>query len=109
MIPDWSFNNTHAPFERFGESFLVVSPYCIIMFTDNAEAIRQISQRREHFPKLVETYAILAQFGDSVLTTEGALWRMHRKATSAAFNEKNTALVFEVSIAQAQGMVQKWL
>ena len=34
---------------------------------------------------------------------------MHRKATSAAFNERNTALVFEVSIAQAQGMVQEWL
>lgn len=64
--------------------------------------------RREAFPKYTETYKILNQFGDSVLTSEGALWRMHRKVTSASFNEKNSALVFRESIRQAQGMVDFW-
>ena len=48
-------------------------------------------------------------FGENVLTTEGTVWRMHRKITSASFNEKNAALIFEVATQQAQGMVGHWM
>ncbi|TQN73423.1 Cytochrome P450 3A2 [Colletotrichum shisoi] len=109
LIPDWSYNLLHKPFARIGETFMVVSPFQILILTDSAEAIHQITQQRDKFPKLVETYAILKQFGDNVLTTEGVVWRMHRKVTSATFNEKNAALVFAESIKQAQSMTQKWL
>ncbi|KAF4963973.1 hypothetical protein FSARC_8064 [Fusarium sarcochroum] len=81
----------------------------LFLMACNAEAIRQITSRREHFPKYVETYEILRQFGDNVLATEGATWRMHRKVTSASFNEKNAALVFKDAIQQAQGMVKMWM
>ncbi|GKT90801.1 LOW QUALITY PROTEIN: cytochrome P450 [Colletotrichum tofieldiae] len=107
LVPNWAFNKLHKPFARIGETFMVVSPFQILILTDSAEAIHQITQQREKFPKLVETYAILKQFGDNVLTTEGAVWRMHRKVTSATFNEKNAALVFAESIKQAQSMTQK--
>ncbi|KAK1654455.1 cytochrome P450 [Colletotrichum phormii] len=109
LIPNWSYNLLHKPFARIGETFMVVSPFQILILTDSAEAIHQITQQREKFPKLVETYAILKQFGDNVLTTEGAVWRMHRKVTSATFNEKNASLVFAESIKQAQSMTRKWL
>ncbi|WQF88772.1 Putative cytochrome P450 [Colletotrichum destructivum] len=109
LIPNWSYNLLHKPFARIGETFMVVSPFQILILTDSAEAIHQITQQRDKFPKLVETYAILKQFGDNVLTTEGVVWRMHRKVTSATFNEKNAALVFAESIKQAQSMTQKWL
>ncbi|OHW94463.1 cytochrome p450 [Colletotrichum incanum] len=109
LIPNWAYNKLHKPFARIGETFMIVSPFQILILTDSAEAIHQITQQREKFPKLVETYAILKQFGDNVLTTEGAVWRMHRKVTSATFNEKNAALVFAESIQQAQSMMQKWL
>ncbi|KAJ0166327.1 Cytochrome P450 3A11 [Colletotrichum tanaceti] len=109
LIPNWSYNMLHEPFARIGETFMVVSPFQILIMTDSAEAIHQITQQRDKFPKLVETYAILKQFGDNVLTTEGVVWRMHRKVTSATFNEKNAALVFAESIKQAQSMMQKWL
>ncbi|TDZ25842.1 Cytochrome P450 3A2 [Colletotrichum orbiculare MAFF 240422] len=108
-VPDFSYNLLHEPFARHGETFLVVSPFQVLVLTDSAEAIHQITQQRERFPKLVETYEILKQFGDNVLTTEGVVWRMHRKVTSATFNEKNAALVFAESIKQAQSMTQKWL
>lgn len=88
---------------------MIVSPYQVLIVTDSAEAIHQITQQREKFPKLIETYAILKQFGDNVLTTEGPVWRMHRKVTAATFNEKNAALVFAESIKQTQSMTQKWL
>jgi len=109
LIADWAYQKRHGPFARIGETFMIVSPFQILIVTSSAEAIHQITQQREKFPKLVQTYAILKQFGDNVLTTEGAVWRMHRKVTSATFNEKNAALVFVESINQAQGMVQKWL
>jgi len=108
MTADWSFRTLHEPFSRFGEAFFVVSPYMLILYTDNAEVTRQVSQRREHFPKFTESYKILAQFGESVLTTEGAQWRFHRKVTSASFNERNAALVFAVAAHQAQGMIGQW-
>lgn len=34
---------------------------------------------------------------------------MHRKATAPGFNEKNNSLVFTESVAQAQGMIGKWM
>ncbi|KAF9882183.1 cytochrome P450 [Colletotrichum karsti] len=108
-IPNYSYTLLHEPFARHGETFMIVSPFQILILTDSAEAIHSITQQREKFPKLVETYEILKQFGDNVLTTEGTVWRMHRKVTSAAFNEKNAALVFAESIKQAQSMTQKWL
>ncbi|OLN85601.1 Steroid 17-alpha-hydroxylase/17,20 lyase [Colletotrichum chlorophyti] len=109
LLPNWSYNLNHQPFARLGETFMIISPYQILVVTDSAEAIHQITQQREKFPKLIESYAILKQFGDNVLTTEGAAWRMHRKVTSATFNEKNAALVFAESIKQAQSMTQTWL
>ncbi|KAK2065528.1 cytochrome P450 [Colletotrichum caudatum] len=108
-MADWAYQKRHSPFARIGETFMIISPFQILIVTNSAEAIHQITQQREKFPKLIETYAILKQFGDNVLTTEGAVWRMHRKVTSATFNEKNAALVFAESIKQALGMVQKWL
>lgn len=109
MYPEYAYQQLHKPFARHGETFLVVSPWDILVLTDSAEAIRQMTQRREHFPKMTEHYSVLAQFGDNVLTTEGAIWRMHRKAVSASFNEANAELVFAQSIRQAQAMCDHWM
>jgi hypothetical protein len=97
------------PFNRLGDSFLAVSPWDMIMFTADAEVISQIMARRDHFPKPTRRYAMLEVFGRNVVTTEGAEWRVHRKATSAGFNERNAAYTFAESINQAHGMIQKWL
>jgi cytochrome P450 len=92
-----------------GESILIVSPTTLMLHTADPEVIHQITSRREAFPKPTEHYNILAIFGHNVVTTEGATWRLHRKVTSASFNEKNAALVFRVAIDQAQGMTDYWL
>jgi cytochrome P450 len=81
----------------------------MIMFTDNAEVIHLVTSKREAFPKPTSTYSILAQYGENVLTTEGAVWRMHRKITSASFNEKNAALTFKEAIHQTKGLISQWL
>lgn len=92
-----------------GESILIASPTELMMHTANPEVIHEIASRREDFPKPTEHYRILAMFGRNVVTTEGTMWRMHRKVTSASFNEKNSALVFRAAIDQAQGMTDHWL
>lgn len=96
-------------FAKYGDIFVMAFPGGTLVYTANAESIRQITSRREHFPKVTATYEILNQFGRNVISTEGAEWRMHRKATAASFNEKNSALVFRQSIAQAQGMLDHWV
>lgn len=75
----------------------------------NAEAICQITAKREAFPKPLENYRILDIFGRNVITTEGSEWRQHRKVASPSFNEKNNALVFSEACSQAQGILGKWL
>ncbi|UZP35738.1 hypothetical protein NXS19_003554 [Fusarium pseudograminearum] len=109
LTPGFSYNTRHDAFARHGDVFIIVSPDMLYMMTCNAEAIRQITSRREHFPKYVESYEILRVFGDNVLTSEGAVWRNHRKVTSASFNERNAALVFQEAIHQAQGLVNMWM
>ncbi|KAI1778133.1 cytochrome P450 [Hypoxylon cercidicola] len=109
LHPNWQYQENHKVFARLGDAFLIVSPGKIICFTENAEAVHQITSKREAFPKPTEAYAILGQYGQNVVTLEGAKWRMHRKITSASFNEKNASLVFKESISQTLGLINMWL
>ncbi|KAK3995136.1 cytochrome P450 [Cladorrhinum sp. PSN332] len=109
LLPDWAYSTGQVNFEKTGaETFLTVSPGDVMLFTEDAEVIHQITQRREAFPKDIAMYRILAIFGDNVLTTEGPEWRRHRKLTAASFNEKNAASTFSESIKQTQGLLSTW-
>ncbi|KAK8099177.1 uncharacterized protein PG998_012418 [Apiospora kogelbergensis] len=109
LMPDWHFRDNYRVFEKLGDVFLVVCPNIIILYTANAEVIHQVTSKREAFPKPVKVYKILSLYGESVLTTEGPVWKNHRKVTAASFNEKNAALVFAESIKQTEGMIDQWL
>ncbi|KAI1425807.1 cytochrome P450 [Xylaria sp. FL1777] len=106
---NWQFKRRFAPFAKMGENVFIVTPFTLTMHTADPEVIHEVTSRREDFPKPLEHYKILSMFGHNVVTTEGALWRMHRKVTSSSFNEKNSALVFRDAIDQAQGMTDYWL
>ena len=88
---------------------MTASPTGVLIWTAEPEAIRQITQRREAFPKPLESYKVLDIYGRNVISTEGTDWKMHRKVTSPGFNEKNNVLVFRESVAQTQGMLRKWM
>ncbi len=108
VMPDWPWEQLFEPFEKKGDVFLTVSPGSVLVWLANAEAIHQVTTRREAFPKPLESYGILDIFGRNVVTTEGSEWKQHRKITSPGFNEKNNGLVFAESCRQAQGMLRKW-
>lgn len=108
VMPDWVWELEFTPFAEHGDVLLTVSPGAINVWLANAEALHQVTARRDAFPKPLESYKILDVFGRNIITTEGAEWKQHRKITSPSFNEKNNTLVFAEACSQAQGMLRKW-
>jgi cytochrome P450 len=109
MNPEWCYKNFNQTYAKYGDTFIVVSPSRNTIWTASPETIYQITQARDAFPKPLESYRILDLFGRSVVTVEGIEWRKHRKVTAPGFNEKNNVIVFKESVAQAQGMLRKWI
>jgi cytochrome P450 len=109
-VPDFSFLNRHEYFKRIGtDTFLVVSPGGIVMYTCDPDVVNAITTRRNDFPKPTAIYTLLDVYGRNVVTSEGNHWRMHRKAISPSFTEKNNHLVWRETIDQASTMLSTWL
>ncbi|KAI9769539.1 MAG: hypothetical protein M1840_004017 [Geoglossum simile] len=110
LDPEWAWYLGHKPFRQLKtDFFLTVSPGGILGFTCDADVISQIVSRRNDFPKPLEMYGMLNIFGRNVVSTEGPLWRQHRKITAPPFTERNNALVWKESLSQAQVMLRGWV
>ncbi|KAL5348552.1 hypothetical protein ACLOAV_005968 [Pseudogymnoascus australis] len=110
LSPDWSWNELYKAHSDLGSDiFITVTPVKNMIWIADADVIHQITTRQAAFPKPIKDYKVLDIYGRNVVTTEGPEWRMHRKATAPGFNEKNNSLVFTESVAQAQGMIRKWM
>lgn len=108
--PEWTWKELHAPFRKVGaDAFLTVSPGGNMLWCADAGAISQITTRRNDFPKPIEIYGSIDLFGKNVVSTEGAVWRHHRKITSPPFTEKNNHLVWAESLHQARCMLKSWV
>ncbi|KAI6357140.1 hypothetical protein MCOR25_007715 [Pyricularia grisea] len=109
MTKDWAFKIDHGEiWQKLGDTFIVVTPWTLIVYTRCPEAIHQITSRRLDFPKAVEQYGVLEMLGANIVTTEGAVWKMHRKVTSSLFNEVSAANAFDETIRQTQSMLRLW-
>lgn len=107
---DWPWHQQYAVFQQLAsDNFLYVSPAGNYFNTADAAVIDQITRRRNDFPKPIEVYGSLDLYGKNVVTTEGHLWKHHRKTVSPPFNEKNNRMVWVESLRQAQSMVQGWM
>ena len=106
---EWSWRMRYEPFKRLGtDTFLTVSPERNQLFTADADVISQITSRKNDFPKPLEVYGSLKIYGNNVLTSEGQLWRHHRKITTPPFSEKNNQLVWTETLEQCQAMLNGW-
>ncbi|KAL8772171.1 MAG: hypothetical protein Q9209_002606 [Squamulea sp. 1 TL-2023] len=107
---DWPWDQQYTIFQRLGsDNFLYVSPSRNYFNTADAAVIDQITRRRNDFPKPIEVYRSLDIYGKNVVSTEGSLWKHHRKTVSPPFNEKNNRMVWMETLKQAQSMVQGWM
>ncbi|KAF5681669.1 cytochrome P450 monooxygenase 3A7 [Fusarium circinatum] len=105
---DWNYEQIHDLQERIGDTFIIVSPKQIRVFTGNAKASDDLCRRRRDFVKAVALYKPLEIFGRNVVTTEGDDWVRHRRITTPPFNERNSALVWDESKKQATDMLRMW-
>lgn len=106
---EWGWHMRYQPFKRLGtDTFLTVSPERNELYTASADVINQITTRKNDFPKLLEAYGFLKIYGNNVVTSEGQLWRHHRKITSPQFSEKNNHLVWTETFEQCQAMINGW-
>ena len=109
MTPEWSWDHLYSKYKEIGsDTFLTVSPGGNMIWCADANAISQITTRRNDFPKPIDLYGSIDLFGKNVVTTEGQIWRHHRKITSPPFTEKNNHLVWTESIHQAKAMLTSW-
>ena len=109
-LVDWAWIRRYEPFKRYGsDTFIIVTPEINALFTADADVISQITTRKNDFPKPLELYGPLKIYGNNVLTSEGQLWRHHRKITSPPFSEKNNQVVFAETLDQCQDMVDSWM
>ncbi|KAI9758071.1 MAG: hypothetical protein M4579_003202 [Chaenotheca gracillima] len=91
--------------ETYGSCFQIVSPGGVAIYIADADIARELVTRNEAFPKPLEELGVLNVFGINVATTEGAMWKKHRRITTPPFNERNSALVWEESLSQGGGMI----
>ncbi|THW68239.1 cytochrome P450 [Aureobasidium pullulans] len=106
LDPEWTWLLRREPFKAIGSDiFIVCSPGKNALFVADPEATTQIVTRRNDFPKPIEIYGSVDLFGKNVVSTEGSIWRHHRKITSPPFTEKNNHLVWQESLHQAQSMM----
>ena len=107
---EWGWMRRYEPFQRFGtDTFITVTPERNVLYTADPDVICQITNRRNDFPKALEVYESLKIYGNNVVTSEGQLWRHHRKITSPPFSEKNNHLVWAETLGQCQDMVDSWM
>ncbi|KAI0034595.1 cytochrome P450 [Vararia minispora EC-137] len=57
------------------------------------------------YPKPIERFGFLRLFGDNIIATEGAPWKVHRKIAAPAFTEKNYRMVWNESVRIVQDLL----
>jgi len=109
LNPEWSYTTGHGPFDKMGmDVFMVASPTRNVVFVADAEAVTQITTRRNDFPKPLEMYTSLDIYGKNLVSTEGSDWRTHRKLVAPSFGDKNNQLVFNETLHHAKSMLGLW-
>lgn len=110
MIPDFIWDKLYESFKTLGSDvFIIVAPGANTLYVADADAISQITTRRNDFPKPTWMYASVNIFGTNLVSSEGAMWRHHRKITSPPFTERNNVMVWQESLHQAQSMMTGWV
>ena len=89
--------------------FYLVTYRDVSVFVNNPTLFHEICKKKhEIFPKAVELYDIIRVFGDNLVTTDGEIWKRHRRCAAAAFSDTNNKLVFQTTISTVQIMFEAW-
>lgn len=105
----WPWRVRYEPFRLLGtDTFITVAPGGLIFYTADPAVITQITTRRTDFPKPTWLYRTVSIYGANIVSSEGEVWRRHRKMTSSAFGEGNNKLVWSETIRVTLRLLEGW-
>ena len=104
------WKNMNEIFHEFNSPiFYLVSSQAVSVFINNPSLFHEICKKKQDiFPKAVKLYDVLRIFGDNLVTTDGDIWRRHRRCAAAAFSDTNNKLVFQTAVSTVQMMFNTW-
>jgi cytochrome P450 len=104
----WSWRDKNYLHTIHGPVFMIVTPAENQLIVGDAKASDAIFKFSTNFPKNPAFNDVLNIFGHNVSTAEGNAWKRQRKITTAAFNERNSSLVWSEAVKQAKQMLATW-
>lgn len=105
----WAWRDKNYLHTLYGPAFIIVTPGENQLIVGDANACDDLFKRYREWPKNPAFNNPLNTFGPSVGTAEGDAWKRQRKITTAAFNERNSSLVWQEAVKQTTQMLRSWV
>lgn len=105
----WAWRDKNYLHTIYGPAFVIVTPGENQLIVGDANACDDLLKYHRQWPKNAAFNDPLNTFGHNVGTAEGDAWKRQRKITTAAFNERNSNMVWKEAIKQAKQMLRTWL
>ncbi|KAF7869848.1 hypothetical protein EAF04_004632 [Stromatinia cepivora] len=104
-IPAWEHYCKYSVHEKWGTSFILVSPGKNTIFVGDPEVAEQVLTRRKDFVKNEIALQIMDVFGPNISASDKEDWQRHRRIVAPALNERITKEVWNESLTQTQDMI----
>lgn len=88
-----------------GKTYALVTSGNFEINTYDPEVVQQILARPKDFRQNEMASFVVAQFGNNVLTTDGADWSRHRRIVAGAVTERVSSVVWNESLRQTQALL----
>lgn len=104
----WSWSAGALYHEKYGSTFIVVSPARNVLHTSDKATIEEVLKKIKVWVKPA-LYESMDFYGRNVDTVNGEDWSRHRKITAPCFNERVSGFVWDETVRQAGTMLEHWL
>ncbi|ESZ97706.1 cytochrome P450 [Sclerotinia borealis F-4128] len=104
-IPAWEHYCKYFVHEKWGTSFILVSPAGNTIFIGDPEVAEEVLTRRKDFGKIEIALQIMEVFGPNISASENENWQRHRRIVAPALNERVMNAVWNESLTQTQDML----
>ncbi|KAK2593190.1 hypothetical protein QQS21_009119 [Conoideocrella luteorostrata] len=104
----WHFSDRSRTHVKLGPVWALVTPAAIQLHFADADAIREIFDRKEDFVRPIKEYKLLEIFGPCLSTAGWDDWARHRKPLAAPFHEGLMNFVWDESAEQVSAMARSW-
>ncbi|KAG4030675.1 hypothetical protein MFRU_011g01330 [Monilinia fructicola] len=104
-IPAWEHYCKYSIHEKWGTSFILVSPSENTIYVGDPDIAEGVLTRRKDFPKIGVALQIMEIFGANISASENENWQRHRRIVAPALNERVMDAVWKESLTQTRDML----